>query len=313
MRWRPLVSVITPTLNHARYIEATLESVAAQSYGPIEHIVVDGGSDDGTLKILDRWGRERDVRWVSGPDSGMYSAVNKGLALATGDVLAYLNSDDGWFPWAVEAAVSALAAEPAAGYVFGDVLNIDDVTGAGTIGFYPQLPKSTFQRAGRLGQPAVFWRRTALDAVGSLDENLRYGADTEFFMRLARRFSGVRIDEVLAWEREYPQRASQAMGMLLAEEIAAVRRRHSVGAETYGRVTRVRDQLSVSMRHRALALAFIAAAGPTGVSATRWSRIRGDADFVVDRPRLAASLVPGIGRRYLRYVHCAPDRMHRHE
>src|SRR4029079_2623963 len=109
---RPLVSVVTPTLNQARFLERTLASVRGQTYPNIEHIVVDGGSTDGALEILERERRAGTLRTTSGPDAGMYDAVNKGLGMATGEVLAYLNSDDAWLPWAVERVMQVFESKP---------------------------------------------------------------------------------------------------------------------------------------------------------------------------------------------------------
>ena len=99
----PLVSVITPVLNGGSTLELTLRSVAAQKYRNLEHIVIDGGSTDQTLDILRRFRSSIPFRWVTEKDSGMYSAINKGIAMARGDVLAYLNADDLYFPWTLKA------------------------------------------------------------------------------------------------------------------------------------------------------------------------------------------------------------------
>src|SRR6266511_2126965 len=105
---RPLVSIITPALNRVETLGTCLASVASQTYEPIEHIVVDGGSTDGTVEMLGGYRASHRFQWISRPDDGMYDAINKGISLAHGDVLAYLNSDDLYLPWSVEVAVRAL-------------------------------------------------------------------------------------------------------------------------------------------------------------------------------------------------------------
>ncbi len=117
----PLVSIVTPTRDQGPYIEQTLRSVAGQTYPRIEHIVVDGGSTDGTHAILARHAAARGLVWWSEPDDGMYQAVNRGFARANGEILAYINSDDLYFPWSVEVAVRALQAGP--DLVYGDALH----------------------------------------------------------------------------------------------------------------------------------------------------------------------------------------------
>src|SRR6266545_6693676 len=105
---QPLVSIITPSLNQAAFIAAAIESVLMQDYPSIEYIVVDGGSSDGTLEILKRYGDR--VRWISEPDAGQSDAIDKGVRLTHGEILAWLNADDLYLPRAVSAAVAALAA-----------------------------------------------------------------------------------------------------------------------------------------------------------------------------------------------------------
>ena len=106
--FRPLVSIITPSLNQARFLDDTLRSVRDQTYPHIEHIVIDGGSTDGTVEMLARNLCDERFRWLSEPDDGMYWAVNKGLRMASGSIVAYLNADDVFLPWSVAAAVDFL-------------------------------------------------------------------------------------------------------------------------------------------------------------------------------------------------------------
>ena len=109
---RPLVSIVTPTLNQAEYLGRTLGSVRRQTYPRIEHFVVDGGSTDATLHVLRAAESSAGMRWVSEPDDGMYDAINKGISRTTGEIVGYLNSDDLYFPWAVEAAVRVFESRP---------------------------------------------------------------------------------------------------------------------------------------------------------------------------------------------------------
>jgi glycosyltransferase involved in cell wall biosynthesis len=118
---QPLVSIITVCLNSEEYLEQTVESVSRQSYGNIEYIVVDGGSEDATLNIL----REHEgsiSRWISEPDDGIYDAMNKGLALCNGELVGVINSDDWYLPTAVEEIVRAAIQHPEADVFFGDLL-----------------------------------------------------------------------------------------------------------------------------------------------------------------------------------------------
>src|SRR5918992_2241290 len=115
----PLVSVVTPSLNQGRYLREAIESVRAQTYSPIEHVVVDGGSTDETLDILSEYDH---LRWVSEPDRGQSHALNKGFAMATGEIFGWLNADDAYEPHAVAAGVAALGE---VGLVYADVTRVD--------------------------------------------------------------------------------------------------------------------------------------------------------------------------------------------
>src|SRR5660397_164663 len=115
----PLVSVITPTYQRCSALSHCLDSVAAQTYKNIEHIVIDGGSTDGTIQLLKRRTHDYRLTWTSEPDQGMYEAINKGLNRSSGEVLCYLNSDDLLFPWSLAVVVAALKE---ADLVYGDLL-----------------------------------------------------------------------------------------------------------------------------------------------------------------------------------------------
>ena len=121
---QPLVSIITPSYNQAAFLEQTLCSVLDQDYPNLEYLVVDGGSDDGSVEIIKRY-ELRLAWWVSEKDRGQVEAINKGLAHAKGEYVAWLNSDDFYLPGAVLSAVEALQARPDAALVHGDVLAVD--------------------------------------------------------------------------------------------------------------------------------------------------------------------------------------------
>lgn len=240
MNARPLVSVVTPTLNRADLLEGTLESVAAQTYPAVEHIVVDGGSTDGTRALLERWQERSRLRWVSEPDDGMYSAVNKGLALARGEILAYLNSDDRYFPWTIATAVEALDDASEAWFVFGDALALDLDSERIQLRLYPPLSLRYLARHGFLSQPTVFWRRSAMESVGTFEESLRYVADCDYWMRLAAHGSGLKVNEVLALELDHEGTHRQRSADKVWNELAAVRSRHAPSRSVLDEVARWR-------------------------------------------------------------------------
>ncbi|MBI4261128.1 MAG: glycosyltransferase, partial [Actinobacteria bacterium] len=169
MKRLPLVSVVTPVLNRRALIERCLRSVSAQSYGAIEHIVVDGGSTDGTVDAIASFQSDKDLRWISRADGGMYEAVNRGLSMARGEIVAYINSDDVYLPWSVEAAVEGL--RNGVDLVFGDLGVL--IRGTGRPGFslqfYPRFDLRYYTYEATLAQPTVFFRRGLLDALGPFD------------------------------------------------------------------------------------------------------------------------------------------------
>jgi glycosyltransferase involved in cell wall biosynthesis len=192
-----LVSIVTPSLNQARYLRQAIESVRAQAHAPIEHIVVDGGSTDETLEILAEYD---EVQWSSEPDRGQSHALNKGFAQARGAVLGWLNADDAYEPNAVAEAVAALGD---AALVYGDVTRVnDDGVNPRRIRSRPSFDLWTELNLGcGIYSPAVFFTREALEAVGPLDENLHLTMDYDLWLRIGKRFPVRHVDSVWAIQR----------------------------------------------------------------------------------------------------------------
>jgi glycosyltransferase involved in cell wall biosynthesis len=182
----PLVSIITPSYNQAKYLEATIQSVLEQEYPRVEYIVVDGGSTDSSLDILRRY-EDRLDHWVSEPDLGQTDAINKGFALATGEIFAWLNSDDTYEPGAIVEAARFLQSHPDVGLVYGDANFID---AAGNVIGEFNAKQTSYQRLRRGGvyipQQAAFWRADLWHQVGPLDPDYYFAMDYDLWVRLAR-------------------------------------------------------------------------------------------------------------------------------
>ncbi len=194
----PRVTVVTACLNAERFLEQTILSVLEQDYPRVEYIVMDGGSTDGTLEILRKYGGA--LRWESAPDQGTADAVNRGFARGTGEVLGYLNADDLYRPNAVSTAVRHLREGPEAG-VYGDAWWIDE--NGERIAPYPvrDFDRALLESECFICQPASFFRREAFENAGGLDPKFRLAFDYEFWLRLTRTYTLRRIDATLAESR----------------------------------------------------------------------------------------------------------------
>jgi len=182
----PLVSIITPSFNQASYLEETILSVLEQDYPNIEYIIVDGGSSDGSMEIIERYSN-RLGWWVSEPDQGQTDAINKGFTRAQGNILAWLNSDDTYLPHAVSEAVKYFGSHPDVGMVYGNA-NLIDERGE-VIGEFPA--RQTDLRRLRRGyvhipQQSSFFRTDLWRQVSPLDPSFYFAMDYDLWVRLAQ-------------------------------------------------------------------------------------------------------------------------------
>lgn len=198
-----LVSIITPSFNQAAYLEETIQSVLSQDYPELEYIVVDGGSTDGSLDIIQRYAGKL-AWWISEPDSGQAEAINKGLAHARGEIVAWLNSDDVYLPGAVNSAVTTLQANPESGMVFGNMLAIDESGRTINVLKYGDVNLEDLLAFSIIGQPAVFLRRSVLDQAGGLDTSFHFLLDHHLWIRVASRVELKHVPVLWAAARYHP-------------------------------------------------------------------------------------------------------------
>lgn len=194
----PKVSIITPSYNQARFLENTIRSVLDQDYPNLEYLVIDGGSTDGSREIIVEYA-DRLAYWQSEKDKGQTDAINQGFALATGEILAWLNSDDLLLPGAVSAAVRQLQANPGAGMVYGDCLLIN--AEGGKIGSFPaaQTDLKKLRRGYvHIPQQASFFRADLWREVGPLDDSFYFAMDYDLWTRLAAKTPLVYVKELWA-------------------------------------------------------------------------------------------------------------------
>jgi glycosyltransferase involved in cell wall biosynthesis len=185
----PRVTMVTPSFNQGRFIEETIRSVLLQDYPDLEYIIVDGGSTDDTLRIIKQY-EKWITGWVSEPDHGQSDAINKGWKKSTGEILAWLNSDDLLTPGAVMRAVKAFNAQPDCAVVQGDLIIIN--TDSQQLKYAQGVPFdfNSVTATARMDvyQPGSFKRRSVLEQVGWLDPNLKFAMDLDLWLRIGARY-----------------------------------------------------------------------------------------------------------------------------
>jgi glycosyltransferase involved in cell wall biosynthesis len=225
----PRISIVTPSLNQARYVAETIESVMAQDYPALEHIVIDGGSRDGTLDILARYPH---LRVVSEPDRGQAEAVNKGFRLATGAICGILNSDDSLLPGALRRVAQEIDPAHGRAVVMGRCRFVDERGRA--LGIEHPCHFESHRRVlevwkgHAIPQPAVFWAREVWEACGPMDETLRSAwIDYDLFCRFSRSYRFHVVDQVLATYRLHAEsKTARASEVARREDAIRISRRH---------------------------------------------------------------------------------------
>ena len=205
----PKFSIITPTLNQARFIEKTILSVLNQNYPSLEYFVIDGGSTDETIEILEKY--QDCLDWISEKDHGQVDAINKGLRLVTGDIVAYINSDDLYLPDTLNIISRFFMENIDAKIVTGKCVNID-IEGNETrplIKFYKNLwlqvnYDNFLTITNYISQPATFWKREVINSVGYFNPKYRFAMDYDYWLRISQNHKIFIINEYLAKFRIYP-------------------------------------------------------------------------------------------------------------
>lgn len=253
-------SVVTPSFNQARFIERTIESVLRQSGDfEVEYHVVDGGSTDGTLDILRRYGSR--LTWISEPDRGQSDAINKGFRSATGDVLSWLNSDDVYEAGAF-AAVAEVFRSTNARWCFGDCRVLDEEDREirrGVTRWKAMLSRRYTRRRHLAGnfvsQPAVFFSRDLLEEVGAIDERYHLAMDYDLWLRFAGVSAPVYLPRPLAGFRWHGQSKSGSGYRAMAWEAFRIASRHARGTERLALVEHVVHAAALSAVYGGLDIA----------------------------------------------------------
>jgi glycosyltransferase involved in cell wall biosynthesis len=227
----PRITIVTPCLNQGRYIERTIRSVLNQHYPDLEYRIVDGGSSDGTIGVLKQFGSQ--IRWTSERDRGQSHAINKGLALATGEVCGFLNADDLYEEGALMRVGEYFAAFPERVWMTGRcrIIDTDDREIRKPVTVY----KNFWLRLGSYGilevlnyisQPATFWRRRVMEEMGPLSEELFYGMDYDFWLRIGKKYRLGTVPHYLASFRVHSSSKTGVTATRQFDELWNIAQRH---------------------------------------------------------------------------------------
>lgn len=196
----PKISIITPTLNQSQFIVQTIDSVLSQNYPNLEYFVIDGGSTDATIDILKSYSDR--LVWISEKDKGQADAINKGIHMASGEIIAFLNSDDYYFPGVLEKVASIFQSNPTGNWLTGSyrIVNSNNQSIQPFIVEYKNFLRNhssmrTLRLANYIVQPSTFWRNNVHSEIGFFDDKLRFAFDYDFWLKLQSKFKPICTNE----------------------------------------------------------------------------------------------------------------------
>lgn len=199
-----LVSIITPSYNQAKYLEQTIQSVLQQDYPRIEYIVMDGASSDGSVEIIKKYAGQL-TYWESQQDMGQADAINKGFARATGDIVAWLNSDDYYLPGIISKAVQVFEENSDVVLIYGNMLAVDENGATFNTLTYRPLTFEDLLCFHIIGQPAVFMRRSALQKTKGLDPTFHFLLDHLLWIQIAKQGKILHVDQTWSAARYHAE------------------------------------------------------------------------------------------------------------
>lgn len=219
----PKITVITPSFNQGHFLERTIQSVLNQNYPNLEYIIIDGGSKDGSVEIIQKY-EQYLAYWVSEEDHGQAHAINKGLKRATGDWVAWQNSDDIFYPDTLHALAGAVVKSPESTLIIGNMNLIDEHEQViNNLKYVRPTYRSLMAEGMVLTNQAAFWRKSIHQSIGYLNENLHYGFDFEWFLRVLKDGRATHVNQTWGGLRMHSQTKTARFQVLFDQEYAQVR------------------------------------------------------------------------------------------
>lgn len=260
MKGQPSITLVTPSYNQGHFLEATIQSVLSQNYPNLEYIIVDGGSTDNSVEIIQKYSRNLS-HWSSEPDQGQYDALNKGFALGHGDIMAWLNSDDMYYPWTLKAVASIMTEIPDALWIstlqqgwwdwYGMPLGFGTISGFSKAAFLDgrYLPLEGGSQIGWIQQESTFWRRSLWENTGArLSTEFHMAGDFDLWSRLFAKADLYGVESPLAGFRFQEAQKTRHDRYVAEAKISLDRMRSSCGWSPQGRAGRAIRAISSAAR-----------------------------------------------------------------
>jgi len=236
----PKITIITPSYNQGQFLEKTILSVLNQTYPNLEYIIIDGNSTDNSVEIITKYARHL-YYWVSEKDGGMYDAINKGLKIASGSILAYLNSDDIYRPNTIRTVAEYFQKHPETSMVYGDTDYIDAKDDFMYAYRYPAFNYRRFMLLNwsSIPQQASFWRRDIHDKLGYFNADFKMAGDFEFYARVGKHYRIDHIKQILAAQRIHAETLSCTRSDVNKEEVKRIHQYFGVPSGFVGNCQRI--------------------------------------------------------------------------